>query len=87
MKSHHLSKNVRHEWGFIPDEGVPEVELLPVGERADDDVDALEGDGGVGRARVVHDRRAQVERSPYRFLQEQFADIICLVCKFKFRMN
>ena len=53
-----------------PDEGGPEVELLPVCERADDDVDAVEGDGGVGGAGVVHDRRAQVERRPDGFLQE-----------------
>ena len=65
--------------GVSPDEGGPEVELLSVGERADDDVDALEGDCGVGGAGVVHDRRAQVEGRPDGFLQEEVVDINYLV--------
>ena len=53
-----------------PDEGGSKVELLPVRERADDNIDAVEGDSGVGGAGVVHDRRAQVQRRPDGFLQE-----------------
>ena len=46
----------------FPDEGGAEVQFVSVDERPHHDIDAIEGDGGVGRAGVVHNRRAQVER-------------------------
>lgn len=63
----------------VADERLREVDAFPVDERADDKVDAVEGDGGVGGARVVEDRRAEVKGRANGLLKHRYYCLQCFV--------